>query len=159
VDLAPTIHDYLGNDPKESDFDGASLRDLIEGDDDNFRTFALFEESYVQRKIGLRSETHKYIFAPDGKGMCTYCQKVHGGVEEFYDLKKDPEEMNNVISEYRMMADKMKQDLLGILQKLDEKKQRLIEKKELKENDREDLQDLADQKKIKKKLRSLGYMD
>jgi arylsulfatase A-like enzyme len=159
VDLAPTIHEYLGIDPVDSESDGSSLRGLIEGNDKHIRKSVFFEESYVQRKIGLRNETHKYIFAPDGKGMCSYCQKVHGGIEELYDLKKDPEEMNNVAWENRKIADQMKAELEEILRKLDTKRKKLLEKKELTKTDLEGLQDLADQKKIKQKLRSLGYMD
>jgi arylsulfatase A-like enzyme len=159
VDLVPTIHEYLEIDPIEAEFDGSSLKGLIEGDDKAIRNFVFFEESYVQRKIGFRNETHKYIFAPDGKGMCTYCQMVHGGIEELYDLIKDPEEMNNVVYEERKKADRLKAELEEILQKLDAKRKRLLGKKDQTKSDMEGLQDLADQKKIKKKLRSLGYMD
>jgi len=135
------------------------MRPLISGDIEGIRDFAFFEESYVQRKIGFRNKTHKYIYAPDGKGMCNYCQKVHAGVEELYDLREDPEEINNTASENRVIADKMRAELESVIQELNLKKQQLLEKKDVTRTDLEDLQDLADQKKIKKKLRSLGYMD
>jgi hypothetical protein len=91
--------------------------------------------------------------------MCNYCQIVHAGVEELYDLEKDPGEVNNIVSENRMMANQMKRELESLLQKLTIKKQQLMESHDVSGSDVEDLQDLEDQKKIKKKLRSLGYMD
>lgn len=159
VDLVPTVCDYVGINDKDLGCDGTSMKPLISGDREDIRDFAFFEESYVQRKIGLRNKTHKYIYAPDGIGMCNYCQKVHAGVEELYDLERDPEEMNNVVSENRIMATQMRAKLDEVIQKLNSKKQQLLEKKDVTKANLEDLQDLADQKKIKKKLRSLGYMD
>lgn len=159
VDLVPTVCDYLGINDKDLVCDGTSMKPLISGEEENIRKFAFFEESYVQRKIGLRNKTHKYIYAPDGIGMCNYCQKVHAGVEELYDLERDPEEINNIVSENRIKATQMRAKLDEVIQKLNSKKQQLLRKKDSTKTNLEDLQDLADQKKIKKKLRSLGYMD
>ncbi|UCE41624.1 MAG: sulfatase [Candidatus Aminicenantes bacterium] len=159
VDLVPTVCDYLGMNDKDLGSDGISLRPLISGTREEIRDFAFFEESYVQRKIGWRNKRHKYIYAPDGIGLCKYCQKVHAGVEELYDLEKDPEETHNVVSENKIMATQMRAVLDGMIQKLKTKRKQLIGKKGLTRTDLEGLQDIADQKKIKKKLRSLGYMD
>jgi arylsulfatase len=159
VDLLPTLCDYLGIDANDLESDGTSMRTLIRGDDKEFRDFAYFEESYVQKKIGLRSKTHKYIYAPDGAGVCNYCQKVHAGIEELYDLERDPEEMHNIVSGDKMTASQMRAKLDGLIQKLDDKRHRLLEKKGGERKKWENLQDFADHKKIKKKLRSLGYMD
>lgn len=159
VDLVPTLCDYLGINDKNLRCDGTSMRQLINGDRENIRKYAFFEESYVQRKIGCRNEAFKYIYAPDGIGTCSYCQKVHAGVEELYDLGKDPEETNNTVNENRMTADQMRAELESLMQNLDLKKQQLLEIEKVTQSDLNDLQDLADQKKIKKKLRSLGYMD
>jgi arylsulfatase A-like enzyme len=159
VDLVPTIRDFLGINSEDLGCDGTSMRHLIDGEEENIRKFAFFEESYVQRKIGWRNETHKYIYAPDGIGMCNYCQKVHAGVEELYDLKKDPEELDNLASENRTMAYQLKAELESFIQQLNLKKQQLLENKNVTKRSLEDLQDLAVQKKIKRKLRSLGYMD
>jgi arylsulfatase A-like enzyme len=159
VELVPTVCDYLGIDDKDLECDGTSLRPLISGEEEDIRDIVFFEESYVQRKIGIRNKTHKYILAPDGIGICNYCQKVHAGIEELYDLERDPEETRNVASENSIMAAQMKAKLDGVIQKLMTKKKQLLEEKDVKKSDLEDLRDLADQKKIKKKLRSLGYMD
>jgi arylsulfatase len=159
VDLVPTLCDYLGINDKNLRCDGTSIMPLIRGAGKDIRDFVFFEESYVQRKIGLRNRTHKYIYAPDGIGMCNYCQKIHAGVEELYDLGKDPEETNNVVSENRIVTDQMRTELESMIQNLDLKKQQLLELKDVAQTGLEDLEDFADQKKIKKKLRSLGYMD
>jgi predicted XRE-type DNA-binding protein len=155
----PTLCDYLEINDKNLRCDGTSMRQLINGDKEKIRKYVFFEESYVQRKIGCRNEAFKYIYAPDGIGICSYCQKVHAGVEEFYDLGKDPEETNDTVDENRMMADQMRAEIESFLQNLDLKRQQILETKKVTQPDLEDLQDLADQKKIKKKLRSLGYMD
>jgi arylsulfatase A-like enzyme len=159
VDLVPTICDYLGISDKDLECDGSSMRMLISGEEGDFRDVVFFEESYVQRKIGLRNKTHKYIYAPDGIGMCSYCQKVHAGAEELYDLRIDPEEMFSAIYQDRKTADQMRAELDRFMQKLEAKKQNLLENKDVTSTGLEDIQDLDDQKKIKKKLRSLGYMD
>jgi arylsulfatase A-like enzyme len=159
IDLVPTILDYMGIDHTNLECDGTSLRPLINGEITDIRNFAFFEESYVQRKIGLRNKTHKYIYAPDGIGMCSYCQKVHAGVEELYDLAKDPEEIHNAVSGDKTTAARMRAGLEQVIQKLDDKRRRLLEKKDLTRTDWKNGDALADQKRIKKKLRSLGYMD
>jgi arylsulfatase A-like enzyme len=159
VDLVPTITDYLGIPSENGEFDGESVMPLIDEGAENLRGFAFFEESYVQRKIGWRNKTHKYIYAPDGIGMCQYCQRVHAGVEELYDLEKDPDEVNNIVSENRLKSDQLRGELENFLEKLQAKKRRLMEKREAKGPGGENGQEFEDQKKIKKKLRSLGYMD
>ena len=159
VDLMPTLCDYLGARDSDFRFDGSSLRPLISGEKNTLRTFAFFEESYVQRKTGIRNETFKYIYAPDGIGLCKYCQKVHSGVEELYDLGADPEEINNIVSKNLSTADRMKVELERVTRRLDSRKREILETEKIPQTGLDDLPDLGDQKKIKKKLRSLGYMD
>jgi arylsulfatase A-like enzyme len=159
IDLVPTVRDYLGIEPDNSAFDGVSTKPLIEGKADSLRDFAFFEESYVQRKIGWRQKRHKYINAPDGIGMCSYCQRVHAGVEELYDLEEDPEEKNNLVAQKRLKADQMKGEMENFLNMLKTKRKKIMENQTASGPEGEELQDVSDQKKIKKKLRSLGYMD
>lgn len=159
VDVVPTIRDYLGVDSKDPGCDGTSLRPLIVGENPEIRRSAFFEESYVQRKVGWRRVRHKFIYAPDGIGMCNYCQKVHAGVEELYDLQKDPGERDNLVLKNRSIADQMRTELQSFEQKLNRKRHQLLRSRKVEKDGMDDLQDLADQKKIKKKLRSLGYMD
>ncbi len=112
LDLFPTLIEYLGFDSNDSlrESQGKSLFDLVEGKDE--RTFAVSERAdldprtpngtrtmnYLERTypnyewrkfahaiVALRTLDHKYIWSSEGR-------------DELYDLRHDPEEMNNMIS-------------------------------------------------------------
>jgi len=159
VDLLPTLWDLLQIDSVLYRPDGKSLLPLIRNDRQEIRPYCFHEESYVQRKIGLRTHKYKYIYAPDGQGLCNYCQMVHGGPEELYNLEKDREETNNIVDKDISIARQMRKELDAFFKKLEKKRQ-----KELGEGRSNDLSqttktDLKEEKKIKRKLRGLGYMD
>jgi len=124
IDLAPTICELLNIKYKDYGFDGASLIPLIRGQKKEIRHYVFNEESYVQRKIGFRSKKFKYIFSPDGVGMCNYCQLVHGGKEELYNLEVDPEEMKNIAVENKIIANKMRKGVDDLIKGLNSKKQK-----------------------------------
>jgi arylsulfatase len=124
VDLVPTLYELLNIKYKDYELDGASLMPLARGEKKEIRHFAFNEESYVQRKIGFRTKKFKYIFSPDGVGMCNYCQQVHGGEEELYDLEVDPEEKVNIAVENKIVADEMKKALNDLIKSLNSKKQK-----------------------------------
>jgi N-acetylglucosamine-6-sulfatase len=94
IDLAPTLLDLAGAESKP-DMDGRSLIPLLRGQTpQNWRQSFLIE--YYSdtvfpglRNMGyraVRSSRYKYIHYVD-----------RAGVDELYDLKNDPYEMNNVI--------------------------------------------------------------
>lgn len=124
IDLVPTLYEFLNIKYKDYELDGASLMPLIRGEKTEIRHYAFNEESYVQRKIGFRTKKFKYIFSPDGVGMCNYCQQVHGGKEELYNLEVDPEEMVNIAVESKIIADEMKKELDDLIKSLNSKKQK-----------------------------------
>lgn len=124
IDLAPTLYEFLNIKYKDYELDGASLMPLIRGEKTEIRHYAFNEESYVQRKIGFRTKKFKYIFSPYGVGMCNYCQQVHGGEEELYNLEVDPEEMVNIAVESKIIADEMKKELDDLIKSLNSKKQK-----------------------------------
>lgn len=124
TDLAPTLYEFLNIKYKDYELDGASLMPLIRGEKREIRHFAFNEESYVQRKIGFRTKKLKYIFSPDGVGMCNYCQRVHGGEEELYNLEVDPEEKVNIAAESKVVSDEMRKRLDDLIKSLNSKKQR-----------------------------------
>lgn len=159
IDLAPTICEMLNIDYKNFAFDGLSLFPLVKGEKDEIRDFVFTEESYVQRKVGLRTKDFKYIYAPDGVGMCNYCQKVHAGVEELYELEKDPVEKNNIADENKEKAAEMRQRLDGFMKKLDKKRNSKMKQGHRRGDISEDNINFKEEKKIRKKLRGLGYMD
>jgi arylsulfatase A-like enzyme len=159
IDLAPTLCDLLDIEDKKMEFDGRSLLPLIKGEKEKIRDFAFNEESYVQRKIGLRTSHHKYIFAPDGIGKCNYCQKVHAGPEELYSLDNDPKETVNRIREDKRAAGMMRHKVNDLIKKLDAKRRRELNKGYPKKKNLRHDQDSKEEKKIRKKLRSLGYIE
>ena len=124
IDLAPTLCELLNIEYEGYGFDGMSLMPLIRGERRQIHGYVFNEESYVQRKIGLRTEKFKYIFAPDGGGICNYCQRVHGGKEELYDLEKDPEEIFNIADRDRLTADRMRNEVENLIKSLNSKKQK-----------------------------------
>jgi len=158
VDLLPTLLEIVGADEGESELDGLSLLPLIKKETTRLRDDVFFEESYVQRKIGLRTEDWKYLFAPDGTGHCLYCRKVHGGVEELYDLRRDPEEKVNLARQDRARARSMRERLEKKMRALDEKRMRKAKKSAGIPPFRPP-EDPAEERRIRRRLRSLGYMD
>jgi len=159
VDIAPTLCDLLNIDKNRFDFDGMSLFPLIKGEKKELRDFIFNEESYVQRKIGIRTHRHKYIMAPDGRGHCNYCHKVHGGAEELYALRSDPEENISLIDQKKDLAREMKKQLEEYIGKLDIKREDGLNREKNEKMTDKTMLDPEEEKKIHKRLRSLGYMD
>lgn len=131
VDLLPTLCEITGVDSGEVSFDGTTLLPLIEGEKTQIRDHVYHEESYVQRKIGLRKDRYKYIYAPDGVGWCKYCQTVHQGKEELYDLENDPEEKNNITHHKPKLASQMREELTHLIRKFNTKREKQIIKNQL----------------------------
>lgn len=124
VDFVPTVCEVLGVECGGSGFDGQSLMPLIGEQKKEIRPYVFNEESYVQRKIGLRTKKFKYIYAPHDEGWCSYCQRVHGGKEELYDLESDPEEKDNIVHQDKPRAVRMREKLDQLIFSLNTKKQR-----------------------------------
>ena len=123
IDLVPTLCEWLNIPHDKYNFDGLSLLPLLRGEKNSIRDHTLTEESYVQRKIGIRENDFKYIFAPDNKGWCKYCEKVHKGVEELYHLREDPGETINLVARHPEKAVRMRSKLERILNALNHKRQ------------------------------------
>jgi N-acetylglucosamine-6-sulfatase len=93
IDLAPTVLELAGARPIEN-VHGKSLVPLFKGDASAWRQSALLEyfleKQYpnVETWQGVRTADWKYIHYTDLKDM-----------DELYDLKNDPYEMNNVIAD------------------------------------------------------------
>jgi len=97
VDIVPTTLDLLNVNYCKDNYDGKSLVPLIKKDVEDFRSFIYAEEVHTQRKIAIRTNKYKYIFSPfKDKVVCSYCGKIHGALEELYDLESDPNENINI---------------------------------------------------------------
>lgn len=159
VDLVPTLCDLMGLESEGKAWDGTSLLPLIAGDKEDIHDHALIEESYAERKIALRTKEFKYIYAPDGEGKCKYCQKVHGGAEELYSLMDDPEEKENRIKKDPFQAEKMRQKLADVIDALDSKRQGELKQHQAPKTPPQPFADAKEEEKIRKKFKSLGYID
>ena len=99
IDLAPTLLDYAGV-PIPKTIQGISLKPLLDGKQINFRK-SVFHEYYVDlvhsipRTLCIRTKDFKYITYPD-----------LDDIDEMYDLKHDPHEMENVSQNPKYAAKK-----------------------------------------------------
>jgi len=100
IDLLPTLLSLL-NIETNIKFDGLNLLPLINGEVDKIRDKIFLEEAYAQRRWAIRTERYKYIFANNKEeAFCKFCGKIHGDLEELFDLYTDPEEDNNILEDY-----------------------------------------------------------
>jgi len=134
IDIAPTIYDILNI--KDVKTDGQSLVEFIEkGKAEGLLGYS--EELYSRRGFGdfqaIKSDTYKYII------------DHRSGKEEFYNIKEDPDEKNNLIDKLTEEQRKLKQQWKNICVKYFEKKEKKV--------------DLSDEqkKKIEARLKALGY--
>lgn len=114
LNIFPTILDYagLGNIPT----DGYSLKGLMEGSSSAKYDFAVSEWTWKNASVPsimIRTEDWKLMTTHRSGGK---------NVEVLYDLKKDPQEMNNLLGsnperfEYRETAEALRDDLVQYLQ-------------------------------------------
>lgn len=108
IDLAPTFLDMVGLDiPK--DIQGRSLKNILSGKPESDWRKSIYYHYYeypgfhsVKRHYGVRDNRYKLIH---------FYYKID--VWEFYDLQKDPHEMNNAIDDpkYKPEIDRMRKEL------------------------------------------------
>ena len=126
VDIMPTILELLNVDESAYNLDGRSLLPLIRKEVDNFRSYIYVEENYACSKKCIIKNNFKYIFASSvNDAFCRKCKKIHGGVEELYDLNSDPEEIKNIAKEEKEVAEELKGDLLRVVKQLDDRRRRI----------------------------------
>lgn len=155
VDLVPTILDVLDIDERNLALDGNSLAPLVfDKKETELRTAVYLEEADVEEKRAIRTNRYKYIKASSPEGaVCKECNRIHGGIEEFYDLKEDPEEKRNSVEENLQKADRLKRKLSEWeeLCKYGQEKGENIAKR-VRPSSKEEIA-------IERRLRDLGYFD
>lgn len=154
VELVPSILDIL-NIPiqNEKTHDGRSLIPLIDGETKEIRQAVFVEEAYHQRKRAVRTMEYKYIKALSKEGaLCRFCNRIHGGLEELYDLSKDSQETRNLVKEEPETAKALRKKL----QKWAKSFETVATEAERKE---EDLYKPSpeEEKEVIERLRKLGY--
>lgn len=122
IDLIPTILDLVDIKRPAENFDGESLMPLVyEGKE--LRSSVYVEEAYAQRKMGIRTKKYQYTKAPNEKSaVCRLCNRIHGGVEELYDLESDPEQNHNLVEDRAETATELKNLLSQWIAYLEQKK-------------------------------------
>lgn len=153
VDLMPTMLELLGIEAPDS-LDGRSLLPAISRGVADHRPLIFAVETHGQHKMALRTERYKYICAPSEKeAFCRYCGKIHGGVEELYDLARDPGETENLAETEpevrRMLAEQLA------------KWQEALERRDASEPELPAVEiEFTEEEKrmVEERLRDLGYM-
>ena len=127
IDINQTLVEWMGLQPKQSNIDSRSLFPLINNGDKGWNTpdeaFYLYEW-YNGAWFGVRT-----LRTPDYK----YCWNPEGGIDELYDLKKDPQEIENHIgkSAYAKVQEELQLRLLNHLKELEDplyEKMKLVKK-------------------------------
>ena len=109
-DIVPTILDILNIGGIK--LDGKSLLLMLNDRYNEIHKAVYCEEALSQRKRCIRTHEYKYIMAPSRKGaFCRKCKCVHGGVEELYDLKKDPGETKNIVDSQYIIKNDLRKNL------------------------------------------------
>ena len=115
IDYAPTFLEYAGVEVP-SDIQGESMVDLLAGEAEDWRT-SLYYHFYefpaihrVQRHYGVRDERYKLIH---------FYFRMNEW--EFYDLEKDPQEMNNAYNDpqYAEEIARLKEEVLALKEQYD----------------------------------------
>ena len=111
VDILPTVIELIESEPIPCD--GKSMIPLVENDEQVLHSAVFCEEARFQRKRAIRTDKYKFIRSLSKEGaLCSYCGQIHGGVEELYDLERDPEENHNILELRKEKADELKNRLL-----------------------------------------------
>lgn len=122
IDLMPTIASLLGIKHSVPGVEGLDLAPYVLGNEEPGETLnkrpIYLEEAYTERKLAIILDGMKYIMAPDReKAVCRYCGIIHGGLEELYDLRRDPREELNIIEESNEEAKRLRQALLRYIRR------------------------------------------
>lgn len=120
IDLPVTLLDCAGIDRPE-DFQGKSLKALVEGDTEDWEdcVFIQISESQVGRAIRTRRWKYAVVAEEDGWG----CSGAKVYYEQFlYDLEKDPYEKKNLVADscYETIRRSLSEKLIQCMEKAEE---------------------------------------
>ena len=119
IDIAPTIARLLGIEiPRFAK--RLSLLEAVEMGGVEDRTM-LFVEYRAQRRVAVLVNDLKFVTPLGPDVVCRYCNTIHGGVEELYNVRRDPLEDYNIVDysrdearELRRIADELYREALKL---------------------------------------------
>jgi len=125
VDIMPTILDILKTKSDRVTLDGKSLVPLLLEEDKLIRPAIYVEEADLERKLAIRTSNYKYIYAPSkSEAVCKECGRIHGALEELYDLQKDPSENHNIAEFQPEIVKNLKNNLFTWLKYMRKKREK-----------------------------------
>lgn len=149
TDIAPTVLSYTDVDEPSEEMDGASLKELIERGESLERDFVLAEESHAQRRRMIRTKSgEKLIYSVDGDLDCRLCDVKHAEGEELYDIRKDPEERQNLATKKRDRVEELRDSAEEAAEDYERRQPAM---------DDDTHTEYEDEEEIHEQLRALGY--
>ncbi|UCG44782.1 MAG: sulfatase [Candidatus Bathyarchaeota archaeon] len=153
TDITPTVLDVLGITHASSASDGTSLLPLIFSEKDQLHDALYFDEVDWERKSAIRTRDHKYIYSPSkADAFCRRCGRIHGGLEELYNLKEDSEEVINIVQSETALAGSLKRRLDDWIQSIGSPKGKTCQASQPLPIDDGEKQEIAE------RLKKLGYL-
>lgn len=125
-DVGRTLFDLIGEPPSEP-IAGNSLLPVIRGETDKFRDAIFATESHAHSRHAVRTPDWKFIEHIGDPIMaehygdtlkCRRCNTTHGGREELYDLKSDPDEREDVSGDLLRVVDRLQQQRIDFFNSL-----------------------------------------
>ena len=150
LDIFPTIYHYFVAPPPSNRFSGLSLLALLAGADKPFRDRILFAETEDSKIAAAIFGRHKLSFNPLGLIPLNHVGRPFPIAKvEFFDLKTDPGEHNNLAA----ASDPMRSRLLRAVE-------RFLREGRPKQKGKRGKFEISDKmkKEAEEKLRSLGYI-
>ncbi len=149
IDILPTLAEI--NDIKLPEgIDGISLLPMINGKKDNDRLlFSSATVCKINRRnpemVSIINKNFKFIYNIPGTGRESIWEVFRDrGVEELYDLNKDPGEINNIVKENPVLVKKFKRELIKILKQIKESSsKKKVKRNQIDEKDKENLKTLG----------------
>ena len=150
IDIMPTILEALNINIK-NDIDGKSLMPLMKGKERKIREYAFAESGISLFKQNKRKYIEgvegKWRMVTDGKWKLILIPHPNNNIFELYDIENDPLETKNLIRDKIDMVDKLKQKLFVWMEN-----KRAEEKYE-------EPYSIEGEKKVRERLKRLGYID
>lgn len=152
IDIMPTVLDLLKI-PLINYIDGKNLTPIINGKLEKIRDYAFAESGFSLFKQNKRKyvegDEGKWRMITDGKWKLIFIPHPTNNIYELYNIAQDHYEENNLIEQEKEMTESLKQKL-----------HQWIEKKDTEIEDiKSEPYSTKDEKKVKERLRSLGYLD